>query len=217
MENKNPKLRVALFEDNDALRDVLSQVINDHPQLECSGAFSEATQLDALLADSKPDVIVMDIDLPRVNGIEATRRIKQSERPIPVLILTVFEDEVKIFNAICAGAEGYLLKNTTPDKIIDSILDIAQGGSPMSPLVARKVLETFKDKNISIEKKYDLSARELEVLNLLTQGLSYKLIAAKCFISIDTVKFHAKNIYEKLQVHSKSEAVIVALKHRLVD
>jgi DNA-binding NarL/FixJ family response regulator len=212
----NQPMRVLIYEDNDELREVLMQLVNESLELSCCGAFADSRELDNQLSTSKPDAVIMDIDLPFRNGIETTRIIKETHPGLPVLILTVFEDDVKIFNAICAGADGYLLKNSRPERILDSLLELKRGGAPMSPMVARKVLETFKIAPPVSDKTYDLSSRELEILQLLTQGMNYKTIAAKCFISLDTVKFHAKNIYEKLQVHSKSEAVIVALKNKIV-
>ena len=209
-------MRVIIYEDNSDLRDVLSQLVNETVQLECVGEFGDSRELEKQLAATKPDVVIMDIDLPYRNGIETTQLIKESHPHVAVLILTVFEDDVKIFNAICAGADGYLLKNSKSEKIIESIFEITRGGSPMSPMVARKVLETFKVNKPVADKKYDLSARELEILELLTRGLNYKAIASHCYISTDTVKFHTKNIYEKLQVHSKAEAVSVAIKNRIV-
>jgi len=210
------QLHVLIYEDNDELREVLVQLVNESLDLSCCGAFADTRDLENQLTSSKPDAVIMDIDLPFRNGIETTRLLKSIRPELPVLILTVFEDDSKIFNAICAGAGGYLLKNSMPERILDAIIELCKGGAPMSPMVARKVLETFKIAPPISDKAYDLSVRELEILQLLTQGLSYKSIASKCFISIDTVKFHAKNIYEKLQVHSKSEAVVVALKNKLV-
>ncbi len=213
----NSTLKIVLFEDNDALRDILSQLINDSPGLQCVGDFPDSKNIIQRLKDTNAEFVIMDIDLPYKNGIESTQIIKDAFPNIPVLILTVFEDDTKIYNAICAGANGYLLKNSKPEKIIESIFEIKQGGAPMSPMVARKVLETYKQENNKPKnKEYDLSARESEILELLTQGLSYKMIAEKCFISIDTVKFHSKNIYEKLHVHSKSEAIILAINKRIV-
>lgn len=213
----NSTLKIVLFEDNEALRDILCQLINETPGLQCAGDFPDSKNMIQRLKDSHAEFVIMDIDLPFKNGIESTQIIKEAFPNIPVLILTVFEDDTKIFNAICAGANGYLLKNSKPEKIIESIFEIKQGGAPMSPMVARKVLETYKQGNNKPKnKEYDLSSRESEILELLTQGLSYKMIADKCNISIDTVKFHSKNIYEKLHVHSKSEAIILAINQRIV-
>lgn len=214
---KTKPFKVAIFEDNFSFREVLSQLLNDTKEFICTGAFSDTRNIIEKINESQAELVIMDIDMPFVNGIESTQIIKEANPQLPVLILTVFEDEYKIYNAICAGANGYLLKNSNPEKILESIHEIRLGGAPMSTMVARKVLDTFKqvqckNKNTS----YNLSSREIEILELLTKGLNYKMIAEHCFISIDTVKYHAKNIYEKLHVHSKSEAIILAINQRIV-
>lgn len=214
--SKNP-LKIVLFEDNDALRDALFQLINESEDLACVGAFSDAENVLENLRQTEAAIVVMDIDLPGMNGIDSTRIVKAHFPEMPVLMLTIFEDDTKIFNAICAGANGYLLKNSTPTQIIQSIREMVQGGAPMSPMVARKVLESYKVNNGAKRNiTYDLSQREREILELITRGMSYKMVSETCNISIDTVKFHAKNIYEKLQVHSKSEAIVLAIRNRIV-
>ena len=166
---------------------------------------------------SLPDLILMDIEMPGMNGIEAVRVIKSHFPNTLVLMQTANEEDDKIFDAICAGASGYLLKNTAPSRILEAIHEANLGGSPMSPSVARKVLERFSTiQKVSTKNEFDLSEREKEILQLLVKGMSYKLIADACFLSIDTVKFHIKNIYEKLQVNSKAEAVAKAFKSGLV-
>lgn len=215
--NIKDQVKIVLFEDNDALREVLFQLINDSEGLECVGAFSDAENVLENLRHTEASFVIMDIDLPGMNGIDSTRIVKANFPEMPVLILTIFEDDAKIFNAICAGANGYLLKNSTPTQIIQSIREMVQGGAPMSPMVARKVLESYKVNNGAKRNIiYDLSQREREILELVTKGMSYKMISDTCNISIDTVKFHAKNIYEKLQVHSKSEAIVLAIRNRIV-
>lgn len=211
------QVKIVLFEDNDALREVLFQLINDSEGLDCVGAFSDAENVLEHLRQTEASFVIMDIDLPGMNGIDSTRILKASFPDMPVLMLTIFEDDAKIFNAICAGANGYLLKNSTPNQIIQSIREMVHGGAPMSPMVARKVLESYKANNGATRNKtYDLSQREREILELITKGMSYKMVSETCNISIDTVKFHAKNIYEKLQVHSKSEAIVLAIRNRIV-
>jgi DNA-binding NarL/FixJ family response regulator len=159
----------------------------------------------------------MDIEMPGTNGISAVTQIKEHYPAKLILMQTVIEDNDKIFDAICAGASGYLLKNTPPARLIEAMNEARAGGSPMSPIVARKVIENFSTlRQINRKDKIDLSERETELLQHLVKGNSYKMIADACFISIDTVKFHIKNIYEKLHVNSKAEAVAKAFKSGLV-
>ena len=166
----------------------------------------------------KPDVILMDIDIPGRSGIDATPVAKRLWPKTQVVMLTVFEEEEKIFQAIRYGASGYLLKRTPPSEIIAAIHDVHAGGSPMTSSIARRVLHFFQQQLPTVQPKidYDLSPRELEVLKSLVKGYSYKLIASEHFISVDTVRSHIRNIYEKLQVNSKTEAVLKALKDKIV-
>jgi DNA-binding NarL/FixJ family response regulator len=165
----------------------------------------------------KPDVVIMDIDMPLVNGIDGTRLIKEILPEIQILIHTVFEDESKLFDCLCAGANGYILKKTSPEKFIDAIYEVLAGGSPMSPSIARKVFESFVNGNSKqIKISYDLSKREKEILQLLVKGFSYKMIASECGISNDTVKTHLKNIYTKLHVNCGREAVAKALIDKII-
>ena len=159
----------------------------------------------------------MDIELPVVSGIEAVKRIREKYPDVKILMETIFEEDEKIFQSICNGAQGYILKNTPPEGILSSIREIYEGGAPMTPIIASKVLRLFK-KNLSdlTDESYRLSSREKEILKCLVEGMSYKMIAETCFISADTVNGHIKNIYKKLQVHSKSEAVVKAIKSRLI-
>src|SRR6185436_17996699 len=152
-----------------------------------------------------------------INGIEAVGMIKEEFPGVKILMETIFDDDEKIFNSICAGAEGYILKHTAPAGIMEAITEIYEGGSPMTPSIANRVLKMVKQRPESGKKEsFDLSAREKEILNCLVKGMSYKMIADTCFISIETVNVHIKNIYKKLQVHSKSEAVVKAIKGRIV-
>lgn len=210
-------IRVAVFEDNNQLRESLAQLINNTENLKCTGIFADAGNLEKKITDAQPDIAIMDIDMPGINGIEAVKIIHQKFPDIRVLMQTVFDDNDKIFASICAGASGYILKKTTPGKIIEAIIETYHGGAPMSPYIAEKVLKMFRlhAKQVSVEK-IDLSDREKEILSLLVKGKSYKMIAAECFISIDTVNSHIKNIYEKMHVHSKSEAVVKAINQRLI-
>ena len=169
------------------------------------------------LRNDPTDVILMDIDMPGLNGIEATALIKSHHPEINVLILTSYDDSVKIFDALQSGATGYLLKKTTPAKILEAITEVSQGGAPMNASIARRVLEFFSEKKNIAENGYDLSSREKDVLGCLVKGDSYKMIAANCFISMGTVCTHISNIYKKLHVNSKSEAVAKAIREHLVN
>jgi len=159
----------------------------------------------------------MDIELPGINGIEAVGMIKEIFPEVKILMETIFDDDEKIFNSICAGAEGYILKHTSPAEIMEAIKEIYEGGSPMTPSVANRVMKMLKDRPDSrYRESFDLSDREKEILNCLVKGMSYKMVADTCYISIETVNVHIKNIYKKLQVHSKSEAVVKAIKGKIV-
>lgn len=184
---------------------------------ECCGAFPNCNNLLKNIALSKPDVVLMDIEMPGINGIEAVSIIKAEYPDIKILMETIFDDDEKIFNSICAGAEGYILKHTSPAEIMEAIKEIYEGGSPMTPSIANRVLKMVKDRPLRRDKEsFDLSSRELEILACLVKGMSYKMVADTCFISIETVNVHIKNIYRKLQVHSKSEAVAKAIKGKIV-
>jgi DNA-binding NarL/FixJ family response regulator len=169
------------------------------------------------IEETQPDVILMDIELPVINGIEAVKLIRERYPDIRILMETIFEEDEKIFQSICNGAQGYILKNTPPKEILNAIREIYEGGAPMSPIIASKVLRMFKNNLTSdTDDSFHLSIREKEILKCLVEGMSYKMIADTCFISADTVNGHIKNIYKKLQVHSKGEAVAKAIKGRLI-
>jgi DNA-binding NarL/FixJ family response regulator len=210
-------IKVAIFEDNAQLREMLFQIINLTEGLSCTGAYPDAMDLEYKIRRSQPEIILMDIDMPGISGIEAVRIIRDKFPEVQVMMQTVFEDSEKVFASVCAGASGYLLKNTLSEQIISAIKELKNGGAPMSPGIAKKVINRFQEQNPYIKnEEYKLSGREKEVLTCLMKGMSYKMIAEACFISIDTVKFHIKKIYEKLHVNSKSEAVIKALKGKIV-
>jgi two-component system, NarL family, response regulator LiaR len=164
----------------------------------------------------RPDVILMDIDMPGMSGIEATALVKEQFPEIGVIMLTVYENKDKVFDALCAGASGYLLKKSSSIQIVEAIMELIQGGSPMTGEIARKVLEFFSKPHLQSDNNYTLSTRELEILKCLVNGDSYKMIADACYISIGTVRSHINSIYKKLHVNSKSEAVVKAMKERLV-
>ncbi|MCC2547550.1 response regulator transcription factor [Hymenobacter sp. BT175] len=210
--------RVLIYEDNADLRASLSQLLSGSPGLELAGALSNCTQAEADVARLNPDVVLMDIDMPGMTGIEGLRRIKGATPKVNVVMLTVFDENDRVFEAICAGADGYLLKKTPPAKLLDAIGEVRAGGAPMTPAIARQVLRLFPKappKPVVEESHANLSAREQEILGLLVEGYSYKMIAADRNISIDTVRSHIKKIYEKLHVRSMTEAVSKALRQGL--
>jgi len=210
-------IRVAIFEDNRSLLDGLAAMIGGTSGFDCAGAFPNCNNLLKNISQAKPDVVLMDIELPGINGIEAVAMIKEEFPEIKILMQTIFDDDEKIFNSICAGAEGYILKHTSPAEIMEAIKEIYEGGSPMTPSIANRVLKMVKVRpEPGSKESFDLSVREKEILVCLVKGMSYKMIADTCFISIETVNVHIKNIYKKLHVHSKSEAVAKAIRGKIV-
>lgn len=213
MENK---IRVCIFDDNHKLRDAVALLLSFSDNINLVGSYADAKNLKDKMS-CNPDVVLMDIDMPQLNGIDAVKEVKKLKPDVQVLMFTVFENDDKIFQSICNGASGYLLKNTEPQKIIDSINEVVAGGAPMSPIIARKVLGNLKLSSSESKKTdYHLSAREIEVLSHLVNGLSYKMIADKCNISYETVRSHIKNIYEKLHVVSMTSAVAKAINEKLI-
>jgi DNA-binding NarL/FixJ family response regulator len=209
-------IKVALCEDNDIYRESLVQFIEDTPGFVVTDALSSAENILETVKKNPPDIILMDIDMPGINGIKATGNIKQNFPKINILILTVYEDDQKIFDAILAGASGYLLKKTEPSRILEAMIEVQQGGASMSASIVKRVISFFHQKEQNISKDYLLSQRELTILQCLVNGDSYKMIADNCNISIGTVRSHINNIYKKLHINSKSEAVAKAIKERLV-
>jgi DNA-binding NarL/FixJ family response regulator len=211
------EIKVAIFEDNKMLRESLQQLVNNAEDMVCTGAFPDANKLIKNMQLADPDVVMMDINMPGLSGIEAVHMIKEKFPAVRILMQTVFDDNDKIFAAICAGASGYMLKKTAPQKMIEAIRETHLGGAPMAASVAVKVLQMFRlQTNVEQNEFIDLSKREKEILTLLVKGQSYKAVAAACFISIDTVSTHVRHIYEKLHVHSKSEAVAKAINQKLI-
>jgi DNA-binding NarL/FixJ family response regulator len=210
-------IKVVVFEDNQALRNGLFQLINGTNGLSCVGAFANCEHLLEQIEKTAPDVVLMDIEMPGISGIDAVGIIKDKFPDIKILMETIFDDDDKIFRSICEGAEGYILKSTNPVDILESIKEIYEGGSPMTPSIANRVLKKLKDnQSKSAKTDFDLTHREKEILSCLVEGLSYKMTADSCAVSIDTVNTHVKNIYKKLQVHSKSEAVVKAIKKNII-
>ncbi len=210
-------ISVLLFEDNKHLRESLSLYLADTEGLWLSGAFAHAADAVRLVRKYKPDVILMDIQMPHVSGIEALREIKKSFPAARVLMQTVFEDDDKIFAAICAGANGYIIKTPKPENYVEAIRDVYESGSHLSPSIAARVLTMFQNQFVQKENTYvSLTPREKEILQCMVKGLSYKMTADACGISFNTVHSHVKNIYEKLHVNSAPEAVVKALEMRLV-
>jgi DNA-binding NarL/FixJ family response regulator len=202
-------ITVALFEDNYLLRDGYFQLINGTPGFVCVGAYDNAADLIFKIKRSEPAVVLMDIDLPGIDGIEATIIIKENFPHVHIVMQTVFEDDDKLFRAIQAGAEGYILKKTPPAKILEAIAEVYGGGAPMTPSIAARTLQLFRSglKPLPDRAETRLNERQKEILESIVKGLSYRLIAEKYFISIETVRYHVKNIYEILQVHSRFELI----------
>ncbi|MFA6980349.1 MAG: response regulator transcription factor [Ignavibacteriaceae bacterium] len=199
-------ISVVIVEDDDLIREGMANIIDEQSGYRCSGSFSNGEALLEKINLINPKIVLMDIGLPGMNGIECLRQIRQNSQNILVIMLTVFEDDERVFESIIAGADGYLLKKTTPPKIIDALNDVLNGGAPMSNQIAKRVLDNFR-MTPGIDETQSLSKREKEILDLLSKGFTHKQIAENIFISPETVRGHLKNIYKKLQVHSKTEAV----------
>ncbi|MCE1189311.1 MAG: response regulator transcription factor [Ignavibacteria bacterium] len=205
------KISVVIVEDEDEIRSGITELINLASDIECTGSFNNGLEAFQQIPSLPVDVVLMDIQMPKMNGIECIRRLKDELPDLQIMMLTVYEDEDKIFESLKAGATGYLLKNTAPIKLLDAIRELAHGGAPMSGSIARKVVSTFSiSKNNSGND--ELSKREAEILEYCAKGYRYKEIADKLFISVETVRTHIHRIYEKLHVRSRTEAVVKFLK-----
>jgi len=208
-------LKVVVYDDNKERRDSLSLLMNTTDDLLCIETFNNCMNIENDLKQTQPDVVLMDIDMPGINGIEAVKIIRKKFPNIHILMQTVFDDDDKIFKAICEGASGYILKKSSVDFLLDAIREVNTGGAPMTPSVAKQVLQLFS-KQANSKTEYNLTNREKEILHLLTTGRSYKMIAAELFITYHTVNEHVKRIYEKLHVNSAAEAVSKAIQERLI-
>jgi len=200
-------IKVAIYEDNTGLRDILASIIRESEEFELAGEFGHCLDVVQNTEAFRPDVILMDIDMPGRTGIEGVKELKSNYPEVEVIMNTVFDDDDRIFNAIKAGATGYLLKKNSLSTLLTSIREVKAGGAPMSPSIARRVLSMPSLVSHQNTGEQLLSERELSILKLLSKGLSYKMVADELFISIDTVRTYIKRIYEKLHVHSVTEAV----------
>ena len=211
------EIRVAVFDDNAKRREGLQLLIGSSDDMTCVGAWPDCRDVVRHVTETSPDVVLMDIDMPHVDGIEGVTLIRKQFKQVKILMQTVLEDNARIFAAILAGADGYLLKQTSPVKLLEGIVEVTQGGAPMTPVIAAKVLKLFTQRGSAAKAiDFHLTEREVEILKLLVDGFSYKMIAAKCGISYATVNTHVSHIYEKLQVKSVASAVSLAVREGLV-
>jgi DNA-binding NarL/FixJ family response regulator len=206
---------IVIYEDNARLRQSLELLLGDDTGFTVVGAFPNCSKVSEQMETLLPELVIMDIDMPGINGIEGVKKIKSEFPKIKVVMYTVFDDDNRVFDCICAGAGGYLLKNTSPVKLIQSLQDLSEGGTPMSPFVAQKVFQYFRT-SATAKDSFNLTDREKEILELLVKGNSYKMIAGKCCIALDTVKKHLQKVYHKLHVNCGTEAVAKALQHKIV-
>jgi DNA-binding NarL/FixJ family response regulator len=209
-------IKVAIIEDRREIRDGLAMLINATEGFRCTGAFRSMEEALDKIGFEVPDVALTDIGLPGMSGIEGIRLLKERYPNLRILMLTIYDDDDRIFDALCAGACGYLLKKTQPVRLLESIKDAVNDGGPMSPEVARRVIELFREVRPPEHADHNLTPHETRLLKMLVEGHNYKTAALELGVSVNTVAFHMKHIYEKLQVHSKSEAVAKALRNRLV-
>lgn len=209
-------IKLLIYEDNPQLREGLTMLINGSEGFEVLAAFKNCDNVLPEVEAYKPDVILMDIDMPGVNGLEGLKKIRNINNDVKILMLTVFDDNKNVFSAIRNGASGYILKKTPPSRLLEYIAEAHTGGAPMTASVASQVLKMFSSMNNEKGEDYNLSDREKQVLQLLVDGYSYKMVSSEMFIAIDTVRSHIKKIYEKLHVNSKSEAVAKAFKDKII-
>lgn len=209
-------IKAAIIEDQRDIREGLAMMIRGTDGYRCTGTFRSMEEALEKIGFEVPDVVLVDIGLPEMSGIDGIPLLKERYPNLLLLVLTVYEDDEMIFDALCAGATGYLLKKTPPARLIESLKEAASGGAPMSPEIALRVIKLFRDIRPPQRADYKLTPHEIRLLKLLVEGHNYKTAAVEAGISVTTVAFHMRNIYQKLQVHSKSEAVSKALRNRLV-
>lgn len=217
IENTTQIIKTAIIEDLREIREGLTMLINYTDGFKCTGAYRSVEEAVERIKHDVPDVLLSDIGLPGMSGIEGIRILKQSYPQMQILMLTVYDDDDRIFDALCAGASGYLLKRTPPAKLLENIKEAMSGGAPMSPEIANRVIKFFRESHSSEQREdYDLTPHETRLLKLLVDGHNYTTAAQKLNVSYNTIKFHVRHIFDKLQVHSKSEAVVKAMRDRLV-
>jgi len=211
-------INVVIVEDNKIIREGLSVMLNGTEGFKCTNSYPNCEVFLKDIESLDADVVLMDIGLPGMNGIEGVKKAKQINPDINILMLTVYEESEIVYDALCAGAYGYLVKKTPPSILIEAIKEVYDGGSPMSSRIARQVITSFQNSKVghAVDSQYNLSIREREVLHHLAEGSNYQEIANELFISVDTVRHHIRNIYKKLQVHSQSEAVAKAIRKKLI-
>jgi DNA-binding NarL/FixJ family response regulator len=209
-------IKVVIIEDVAKIRGGLKTLIDGTEGYCCIGAFRSMEEALPQIGRDLPDVVLVDIGLPGMSGIEGIRELKERHPNLSVLMLTVYDDDTRIFDALCAGACGYLLKKTPPARLLESIKEVVDGGAPMSPEIARRVIALFREVQPPVEAHYLLTPHETRLLKLLVEGHNYKSAAAELEVSVNTIRFHMRSIYDKLQVHSKSEAVAKALRNRII-
>jgi DNA-binding NarL/FixJ family response regulator len=209
-------IRVAIVEDQREIREGLAELIDGAEDLRCTATFGSVEEMLPKVGSDLPDVLLVDIELPGKSGIEGIRLLKERYPDLVLVVLTVFDDDRRIFEAICAGASGYLLKKTPAPRLLEGIRDASVGGSPMSPEIAARVIALYRKTRPAVVEDHDLTPHEVRVLKLLVDGHNYKTAAAELSVSVNTVSFHMRRIYEKLHVHTKSEAVAKALRDQIV-
>lgn len=207
--------RIIIFDDNEDRLKSVEMLLNLSGDFECAGVFKNCNELIKDVKSTNPDLVIMDINMPGINGIEATKIIRKNFDELPVIIQTIFEENEKIFDCLRAGANGYLLKKVSPEKFLESLHEALNGGAPMTGIIAAKVIRFFSG-DYRDKMDYHLTPKEKSILSLLAKGYSYKMIAAECYISYNTVNSHIRNIYDKLYVNSATEAVSIAIKNKLV-
>ena len=210
-------VRVSIVDDDEQLREGLALIINATPGYQCVGRFGSVEEALERIASACPDVLLLDITLPGMPGSEGVRLLRQRCAGVEVLMLTIFDEQEKVFESICNGASGYLLKNMPPARLLDAIRDVVDGGAPMSPEIARKVIHLFQAARPAVRTDEHLTRREVTLLGLLAQGHSYQAAADSLEITVNTVRNYIRSIYDKLHVHSKSEAVSKALRSGIIS